>query len=295
MLFAPGISCRTFKFGDRTGTIYVSDNSSLDSVTQTVMSTFNQDPSFFMASLVDNVYVISERLRSFPKTHSEWKDEQPNFIYGECPCEVQNRPDILKVCVPQLEFFNQNGKCYFRFPPTFLKAKNTPPLNSKKFKIGKNSFYMDSSGQGGYIPSKLEFIPFEKLENLMKRIPENDLNIAKMFQDAQMCESDGIVDMDEMSFDLYEKITRYLDRGNKKQKIITPELKVLARKTHTNTVNAISELRNELRKSAGKVVSGEFAPPTDNFRSEFSLNPKDIPVEIDEDDSVNSDTVSSED
>lgn len=71
-----------------------------------------------------------------------------------------------------------------------------------------------------------------------------------------------------------------------------PELKVLAMKTKQNTEDALREMKNELRRSSGRIVQSDIAVP--QYRNEYSLDPKTMNIVVEEEEnSVSSDTVSS--
>lgn len=343
MLIAPGIHLKTFHFGEHVGSIYVSNDSSLDGVVTSVVSCFGQDPSQFIAKLnEDDVYVISEKIHHFPKSLEEWKEEHPGYIFGECHRELRYRNcDAL---IPDLEYFENNGTCHFCFPATYLKAKNTPKI-SKCFSAREGSFYVDSkTGKSGFIPSGVDFITLEQLENLMNRIDVNDTNVRMLFQSENYNVEDEIV-LINIPYALYWKLVNLrppaADSPKKKKggdqrpkgvdsrpsaanpskkkkkdeesrrpkgeelrrpKAANPpkkpaptreELKLLSEITKRNHENAISEMRDELRKSAGRVAKNEFVIASNTGRSEYDLKNIEPLIMEDEDDSLSSDTVSS--
>lgn len=292
MLLAPGVFVRTVKFGDFSREIYVSENSTVENVIFAVASCLGQDPNCFVATLTDNTYVISEKIVRFPRTLEEFKEENPDYIFGECSFELVER--CKKNLIPDLKFFEQNGKHYFAFPDSYKQAKNIPPnILSNVFSAKPGSFYMNVDGiRSGFIPSGIDYIPHAKLEELLILINgKNDTGLKKIFMDDNINYND--FDLANLPFLTYGKIIQYLTKS-KKQKIVkksNAELKILAEQTKKNTENALLALRDELRRSSGKIVTSDFvSPETTRMRSEFSL--KNIPIpEIE--DSISSDTVSS--
>jgi len=315
MLIAPGIHLKTFHFGEHVGSIYVSNDSSLDGVVQTVVSRFGQDPSQFIARLDDDgVYLISEKIHHFPKSLEEWKEEYPGYIFGECHRELRYRNcDDL---IPDLEYFENNGKCHFCFPPSYMKAKNTPKI-SKCFSAREGSFYVDkNTGKSGFIPSGVDFITLEQLENLINRIDGNDLTIRKLFESENYNVADEI-EVSNMPYTLYWKVLEVVELGSRPKAANPPkkkkgvgsrpkaanppkkpaptreELKVLAEITKQNHENVISEMRDELRRSAGRVAKNEFFIANNTGRSEYDLKNIEPLIMGDDEDSLSSDTVSS--
>jgi hypothetical protein len=71
------------------------------------------------------------------------------------------------------------------------------------------------------------------------------------------------------------------------------ELKVLAEITKQNHENVISEMRDELRRSAGRVAKNEFFIANNTGRSEYDLKNIEPLIMGDDEDSLSSDTVSS--
>ena len=285
MLIAPGIVSKSFKFGEHVGTIYVSNDSSLDGVTQVIVKHFNQDPLHYTATLQDGVYVISEKRFNFPKSLDEWKSEHENFIFGECSREVRDR--FSNHLIPDLEYFDNNGRLHFCFPKNYLKAKKTPNV-SRVFTANPGSFYVCGQ-KSGFIPSGINYITTSQLEELRDTINLRDPKIIELFKSEGFVDD---VDLYEMPYDLYMKL-QHPEKKRKKSKEgkkSNQELKILAEQTKRNTEVAINELRNELRKSSGRVVQGDYSI-TDNFRKDYDLHQKPI---MEEEDSMSSDTVSSE-
>lgn len=243
MFLAPGILVRSFQFGNHSGPINVTKDSSLDGIVKVVVSNFGQDPKFFSCSLEGEVYVIRERRNNFPKTLDEWK--KPGFIFGVCDNKVPTEyKDIL---IPDLEYFVKNGKTHFCFPENYMKTKKTPQTYVK---VKNGSYYVNPEGKCGYIPSGI-------LGDSVAVAPPPPQN-------------------------------------PKKTPKTIPELKALAMETKKNTEDALKQMKDELRRSSGKIVAGDnLAVP--QYRNEYSLDPKNIVVRLPEEDenSVSSDTVSS--
>lgn len=295
MLLAPGVFLRKVKFGDFSEDIYVSKYNSIENVIFAFASRLGQDPQCFVATLTDDTYVITEKVVDFPRTLEEFKEEHPNHIFGECSSELVERCNAN--LIPDLKFFLQNGKQYFAFPDSYKQAKNIPPnVLSNVFSAKPGSFYMNVDGvKSGFIPSGIDFVPCAKLEELLNLINgKNDPELKQIFVNDNINYDD--FDLLNLPFQTYGKIIEYLNRTktSKKQKIVkksNAELKILAEKTKKNTENALLALKDELRRSSGKIVTSDFvSPETTRMRSEFSL--KNIPIPEDED-SISSDTVSS--
>ena len=92
-----------------------------------------------------------------------------------------------------------------------------------------------------------------------------------------------------------EPITATVNPCRSKTPKTIPELKALAMETKKNTEDALKQMKDELRRSSGKIVAGDnLAVP--QYRNEYSLDPKNIVVRLEEEEenSITSDTVSSE-
>lgn len=305
MFFAPGVYRRRFTFGDHSGFIDVCDNNSIEEVVSIIVSFYGQNSRHFSAKLTEEgVYVIAENVVQLPESFEEWKEERKNHVFGECSYEIVER--CQNGLIPDLEYFSDNGRYYFAFPDSYKKAKNIPPnILSNVFCPKPGSFYMNVDGiKSGFIPSGIDFISRQKLQDLLLLIDgKNDPGLKKIFVEDNINEDD--FDLANLPFLTYGKIMDYLNGNSKpkKQKIVKPkpkkksnaELKILAEQTKKNTENALLALRDELRRSSGKIVTSDFvSPETTRMRSEFSLNNIPIPEVVEDEDSLSSDTVSSE-
>lgn len=246
MFLAPGIIVRSFQFGNHSGPINVTKDSSLDGIVKVVASNFGQDPKFFTCSLEGEVYVIRERRNNFPKTLDDWKKEHVGFIFGVCDNKVST--DYKDILIPDVEYFVNNGNTHFCFPGDYMKTKKTPDTYVR---VKGGSYYVNPEGKCGYSPSGI----------LVGAAPPPP----KPVQNPK----------------------------NQKPKTIS-ELKALAMETKRNTEDALKQMKDELRRSSGKIVTCDIVVP--QYRNEYSLDPKNIVVKLPEEDenSVSSDTVSSD-